>query len=123
MIYPAHEAHPWLPEPLLRQLAFVSPQVFYSADLKMRMRVPKLILNILTTTALKSAVSWVKRESEADWASQSSAGLPKFSFGGFGKKTEAEPLPVPVESGFPSKYKVSHLRIKCLAEERSPSNT
>lgn len=82
-------------------------QVYYSADLKLKGWVPKFILNILTTTAIKSAVTWVKRESEEDWKKNGAAaaggggGFPKMpSFGPFAK---APPPPVAAPVALPPK--------------------
>ena len=47
--------------------------VFYSADLALKTYVPGFIMNILQGTALKSAVSWLKKYSEADWAANGQA--------------------------------------------------
>eukprot|EP00560_Eucampia_antarctica_P000051 CAMPEP_0197832870 /NCGR_PEP_ID=MMETSP1437-20131217/16558_1 /TAXON_ID=49252 ORGANISM="Eucampia antarctica, Strain CCMP1452" /NCGR_SAMPLE_ID=MMETSP1437 /ASSEMBLY_ACC=CAM_ASM_001096 /LENGTH=256 /DNA_ID=CAMNT_0043436493 /DNA_START=132 /DNA_END=902 /DNA_ORIENTATION=- len=40
-------------------------RVFYACDIKFKAALPKPVLNFLTKSALKSATSWVKRESEA----------------------------------------------------------
>ena len=45
-------------------------QVYYSADLALKNYVPGFIMNILTTSALKTAVSWVKKFSEAEWVEE-----------------------------------------------------
>ncbi len=64
--------------------------VYYSADLAMKGYVPGFIMSILTGTALKSAVTWVKRESEAEWAAEEKAHAakaaagPRLPFGGPG---------------------------------------
>ena len=44
--------------------------VYYSADLCMKGYVPGFIMGILTNSALKSAVSWVKKHSELAWAAE-----------------------------------------------------
>lgn len=49
-------------------------QVYYSADLALKNFVPGFIMNILTTSALRSAVSWVKKYSEAEWAEEEEKG-------------------------------------------------
>eukprot|EP00593_Proboscia_inermis_P014742 CAMPEP_0171299284 /NCGR_PEP_ID=MMETSP0816-20121228/8096_1 /TAXON_ID=420281 /ORGANISM="Proboscia inermis, Strain CCAP1064/1" /LENGTH=194 /DNA_ID=CAMNT_0011774967 /DNA_START=151 /DNA_END=735 /DNA_ORIENTATION=- len=45
-------------------------RVFYACDIKLRGAVPGPVMNILTKSALKSATSWVKKESEAAPASE-----------------------------------------------------
>ena len=44
--------------------------VYYSADIALKGYVPGFVMNVLTGSALKSAVGWVKKHSEADWAAQ-----------------------------------------------------
>jgi len=93
-------------------------QVYYSADLKLKQWVPKFILNILTTTAIKSAVTWVKRESEEDWKRNPSTGegvgglsFPKVpSFAGFGK-----PPPPPAVAVPPPKSKLPAKKVAAIA--------
>lgn len=45
--------------------------VSYSADLVMKGYVPGFVTTMLQKTALKSAVSWVKKHSEAQWTADS----------------------------------------------------
>lgn len=52
-----------LPHPTQANCSIVS----YSADLAMKGYVPGFITSILEKTALKSAVSWVKKHGEAQW--------------------------------------------------------
>ena len=42
--------------------------MYYSADLALKQYVPGFVMNILTGQALKSAVCWVKKYSEEDFA-------------------------------------------------------
>lgn len=66
-------------------------QVYYSADLALKNYVPGFIMNILTTSALKTAVSWVKKFSEAEWVEEekcSVTGAGKFPRFGRGVRDE-----------------------------------
>ena len=76
--------------------------LYYSADLALKGYVPGFVMNILTSTALKSAVGWVKKYSEADFAANgnkaSGAFAGKFGGGAFKGmigKSKAELLPPP----------------------------
>lgn len=85
-------------------------QVYYSADLKLKQWVPKFILNILTTSALKTAVTWVKRESEADWERTGSTAAAKFPKFGFKK-----PVPVPVVEAPPERRAPGAVKVAVIA--------
>lgn len=74
-------------------------QVYYSADLSLKGYVPGFIMGILTSSALKSAVTWVKKYSELDWAAQEERTKQSpfgAGFKGFqGLTSRAEPPPLP----------------------------
>jgi hypothetical protein len=50
----------WHVEPL----ANGASRIFYACDVKMNMHVPAPIMNKITTSSLKRATAWVKKESE-----------------------------------------------------------
>jgi len=52
----------------VKSLSATRSRVFYAADLKLKGSVPKPILNFLSKVALKESTSWVKRESEKEYA-------------------------------------------------------
>ena len=60
--------------------------MYYSADLALKNYVPGFIMNILTNSALKTAVSWVKKYSEAEWVEEEKRGAAgSGKFRGFGQ--------------------------------------